>query len=599
MQSRSAWYMMVLLTAIFLYTPTPAVQTPPFVSYQGRLADNNGLALTDTVKIVFSIYTTPGALTSIWTETHDTVAVLNGLFSVTLGSKTPLSASIFKDTDIGRYLGVAIDNNPELPRQEFLTVPYAFRIATVDGAAGGNIQGSLSVGNDNEVTNGLLAVGAFNQATGTQSVAVGGNENVANGSFASVFGGSSNTASGDHATVSGVGNQAGGGWSVVSGGAGNRANALYSTVAGGRFNEAIAFGSTVPGGENNDANGLYSLAAGFRAKANHQGAFVWADSTNSDFASTNQDQFLIRAGGGVGIGTNDPQAPLHVQEGESGGSFNANSIGAFERNVTAFLTVSTPSQYERGLLLGDETNSADGGIVYNNVGARNGMQLRTGGNQTRMVIDSLGNVGIGTVQPRRKLHLADGSSGDTIDAASLLALDSDDRYLITLNGPNDRERGIAFGYDTDPDAGRILFNQSFNRRGFNVQVQNILAMSVDSVGKVGLYTSSPSSRLEIQGSLALDPDVITGSTTLGEQQGVVVFETPVGTHTITLPLADTCPGRIYFLKVNGPNSGTINIVRSGTDLIDNMTTYTMTADYDFVQMVSDGEAKWLVISERP
>jgi hypothetical protein len=227
------------------------------------------------------------------------------------------------------------------------------------------------------------------------------------------------------------------------------------------------------------------------------------------------------------------------------------------------------------------------------------MQLRTGGNQTRMVIDSLGNVGIGALQPRRKLHLADGSSGDTIHANSLLALDSDDRFLLTMNGPDNRERGLAFGYDTDPDAARILFNSTSTRRGFIFFIQDLVAMSIDSVGKVGLFDSTPSSRLDIQGSLALDPDVITGSTTLGEQQGVVVFETPAGTHTITLPLANTCPGRIYFLKVNGPNTGTINIVRSGTDLIDNLTTYTMTADYDFVQVVSDGNTKWLVISERP
>jgi len=52
----------------------------------------------------------------------------------------------------------------------------------------------------------------------------------------------------------------------------------------------------------------YTLAAGRRAKANHDGAFVWADSTNAEFASTANDQFLVRANGGVGINTNAPTA---------------------------------------------------------------------------------------------------------------------------------------------------------------------------------------------------------------------------------------------------------------------------------------------------
>jgi len=57
--------------------------------------------------------------------------------------------------------------------------------------------------------------------------------------------------------------------------------------------------ATVPGGEHNDATGDYSFAAGYRAKANHDGSFVWADSTTFDFASNGPDQFLVRASGGV------------------------------------------------------------------------------------------------------------------------------------------------------------------------------------------------------------------------------------------------------------------------------------------------------------
>jgi hypothetical protein len=68
----------------------------------------------------------------------------------------------------------------------------------------------------------------------------------------------------------------------------------------------------VPGGHGNTASGEYSFAAGRKAQANNNGAFVWADSTDANFASTAVNQFLIRASGGVGIGANDPAAALDV-----------------------------------------------------------------------------------------------------------------------------------------------------------------------------------------------------------------------------------------------------------------------------------------------
>jgi hypothetical protein len=55
------------------------------------------------------------------------------------------------------------------------------------------------------------------------------------------------------------------------------------------------------------------MAAGARASAIHEGTFVWADNTSIvSFVSTGANQFLIRAAGGVGIGTNNPQAHLHL-----------------------------------------------------------------------------------------------------------------------------------------------------------------------------------------------------------------------------------------------------------------------------------------------
>ena len=79
--------------------------------------------------------------------------------------------------------------------------------------------------------------------------------------------------------------------------------------------------ATIPGGYFNEAAGNWSFAAGFRAKAMHHGAFVWADWVDFDFASTVVNEFAARATGGVRFvtavdgGTGAPLAGVAIPAG--------------------------------------------------------------------------------------------------------------------------------------------------------------------------------------------------------------------------------------------------------------------------------------------
>jgi hypothetical protein len=210
------------------------------------------------------------------------------------------------------------------------------------GLEGVTILGGGSDGS-NLVTDkyGTIGGGARNQAgddagtTDTAGYATvgGGKNNTASDWYTTVGGGGGNSASADQATVGGgIGNEASGSCATVGGGSYNSAsdskatvsggenNTSYgnATVGGGYNNKATISSATIPGGHDNTASGEYSFAAGRRAKANHKGAFVWGDATNEDVASTGNNQFIIRASGGVGIGTDSPSAALDVSSTTQG-----------------------------------------------------------------------------------------------------------------------------------------------------------------------------------------------------------------------------------------------------------------------------------------
>jgi len=188
--------------------------------------------------------------------------------------------------------------------------------------------------------------GSFNRAIGDHATVGGGGSNEASAMNATIGGGQANMASQQYTTVSGgIFNSATANWSTVgggssnaatgqtatiAGGSGNTASFFFTTVGGGNSNTASGRYATVPGGQNNAAAGEYSVAAGRRAKANHTGAFVWADSTDADFASTTADQFLVRASGGVSL--NVTSGALRLEPNAT----SANVIGGYSgNNVTA------------------------------------------------------------------------------------------------------------------------------------------------------------------------------------------------------------------------------------------------------------------------
>jgi len=228
------------------------------------------------------------------------------------------------------------------------------RLGTIGGGMGNAARGYASIG------------GGWRNIAGEYAAVAGGWGNIADEFVATISGGSYNTVLATHSTIGGgQGNDISRGYATIGGGYFNNASGLYATVAGGRINTAngeaasvagghinIASGdaasvaggynntasgyiASVGGGRDNEAVGDYSFATGRRAKANHQGAFVWADAEDADFASTAQDQFSARTTGGARFvsaidGSGNPTGGVNLAAGS--GAWSSLSDHALKQN---------------------------------------------------------------------------------------------------------------------------------------------------------------------------------------------------------------------------------------------------------------------------
>lgn len=163
----------------------------------------------------------------------------------------------------------------------------------------------------------VVAGGMLNEATGDHSTTGGGERNSAEGETATIGGGHNNNATGNSATIAGgedntaegafgaVGGgaevTAAGNYAVGSGGLTNDATGTFSAISGGLENDATGHASTVPGGSNNVAVGRYSVAAGREARASHDGAFVFGNSSGTEVESETEDEIRFQGGGGFVI----------------------------------------------------------------------------------------------------------------------------------------------------------------------------------------------------------------------------------------------------------------------------------------------------------
>ena len=366
-------------------------------------------------------------------------------------------------------------------------------------------QGSTASGLD------AVAMGQGSQATGINSFASG--ESCLASDLATTAMGYHSMATNSGGTAIGV--YATAGENAVALGAYAHAAGQYSYALGnyvyamGNQSTAIGYGCLANGvgsmalGFTSMANASSSTAMGYTSEADHVGTFVWADaSSDYYFQSTGNNQFLIRAAGGVGINTADPLGNALCVSGDA--------------RIDA-----QPAAWNEGLAINCPTdmsaNGGYGGIHFHSTGSGQGFSSSSikwsemynyapeignavgdglafihNNSSTTLYLSPSGNVGIGTTAPASALHVKSASadceisihSGDTYDPAGAVGSPPVPGHRWTMQSSSP----VATGQ----------LRSSFQIIDRTLGVSRVL---IDTSGNVGIGTTAPGNKLQVAGGI--------------------------------------------------------------------------------------------------
>lgn len=472
------------LVLLVLTAGTAGAAVPQLINYQGALTNTEGVPLEGTYDLTFQIYPLSGSGHSMWSETHERVEVVGGIFNVILGETVAFPPTLFASQE--RWLGVTVGSDPEIaPRMRMTSVPWSLGAAFADSAgavnwvdirdmpagfadgvddvggagdghsldaADGAPTDAVFVDNDGNVGVGTITPSAKLDVRGTLTTGIDGG-----GFDVNLFGATAgsrvmwNTTK--MALRAGL-DATGGYWAPDSVG-------LYSTAMGmnvkatreyatafGR--DAVARGAAASAlGWVAEADGEFSLALGRRVTANanysavigNGGNYQLVNNTENSlvvgFNTTNPTLFVGGPDENVGVGLDDPEVRLDVSD----------AVRVQGRNYSSASYPTTGEGMEIVYRPSDDTGLIQ---VYN----------RDAGTWGKLYLGN-SRVGIGTTNPEEQLHVV-----GTVKCDVLKLMGGSD-IAEPFDVESDTERPVAPGLVVviDPDhPGRLrVADHSYDR----------------------------------------------------------------------------------------------------------------------------------------
>ena len=278
---------------------------------------------------------------------------------------------------------------------------------------------------------------------------------------------------------------------------------------------------------------------------------------NNGGAFAGSSNFIFNTASEVGIGgVPNPDSRLHVQGTGSAGVVTAqtDTIITLENNSNAYLTILAPDANQKGVFFGEPNNSLAGSILYNRAGTLDGIQFGTNGVLGRVVIDSNGRFGVGTLAPLTPLHIEIGSAGSvTPPAGTVATFESSGDTFIQLFAPDAFSSGLLFGNPSNNDGGAIHFNDGSPADGLEFHTGgSIVRMTIQGDGLVDIVGDA-----HVGGNLIVD-----GTTTTVNSETVNVADNHLYLNSGYTPAVAQTGG----LVVNYLPTATVDSVSNGSFL---------------------------------
>lgn len=174
--------------------------------------------------------------------------------------------------------------------------------------------------------------------------------------------------------------------------------------------------------------------------------------------SSTNSKFLVRGDGNVGIGTASPDTLLHISKNSSNSQLTLERTGSSTGKFKIYTNTNSLFIYDEG-----QTSH-------------------------RMMINSSGNVGIGTTSPSAKLHV-----NGVITANDSIQVQNDDSGFICRNAAGTVIGTVGAESSSTPNIGMFTVRDNGNNR----IVLNSNGNSYFNGGNVGIGTTSPAQALQI------------------------------------------------------------------------------------------------------
>lgn len=380
------------------------------------------------------------------------------------------------------------------------------------------------------------------------------------------------------------------------------------------------------------------------------GSNNWIQSTDFTNLSLTYNLLLNPNGGNVGIGTASPAAKLSVQgttlintnvdngvdklqvsgsaistrykvntsgqtteisnyyNGGIGknlwiGGGGASSTSASERNVSIGVDamLNNTSGYFNVALGSESSRNITSGFRNMAIGFQALYSITTGSRNTAIGNEALGSTTAGTnniaIGTSALVRQTGGSSNIVLgDAAGMLISGGGDLTSC--------DQSILIGQDTRPSANgntnEIVIGHNAIGQGSNsVTLGNSSITKTFLRGSVMVNTTTDNGvdKLQVNGSISgtgMKQNYVAKTGAYTATDADYVIDCTANTFTVTLPASSGRTGRILIIKNSG--AGTITVDGNGAETIDGAATYSLSVQYETIQIMSDG-TNWKIIAK--